>query len=111
MGSAAQLGATGQGSIDLGDYRGLVEIDTDVVTPSDLWRVAGTGDARRIYQIGHWAIATLSVPTGFYYVSWDQFIEHDHEAIFLVPPGGVYGTHVFYDLEPGAVVDIAAYWP
>lgn len=110
MGSITQASATGAGTLSLGGYQLVNEIDISVNTLADLYRTTGAAPFRRIFQQGRVGIAALQGGTN-HYVIVDHFIEHDLEVVPIGDGAGFYANELFWEIEAGGDVQIIVWWP
>ena len=110
MGSIAQMSASGTGSLSLGGYFQIAEVDTVITTLSTGYGFQGTGVARRLFDIGRWSLGAFSSGDGLTYMTYDRFLHHATEAVYLDQGLLLYSTHIFWSLQGGAVVDFYVYW-
>jgi len=112
MGQVNVPTASGQGSISLGGAQAVNEYLAHLITPGDETNFYGQAGVRRTFQLGWVGLSEhLTSPWTADAIVWKTFIENETEDKLVVYASGNNPDTFWWDLDPGAVVDLYVYWP
>jgi hypothetical protein len=110
LGSVNVGAASGHGSVTLSGSQDVLEFQAYVTTFGDLVNFAGFSPVRRVFGVGWVGFGQVSVSPSGVYVMWHKFIENEFEDYAPSFPIGNYPDFMLWDLSPGTVVNLTAYW-